>query len=742
MKREIPPSLQDLLAAERRGRLAAEKLLEVKQAELLRANRRLGEHARMLSREVIQRREEVKSVRSESEALKGQQAQAQKDLERANRQAVVAERRLWEALETIQDGFAVFNQRDQLLIANRSYLAMFDGLDGIRPGVTFGELLDLLVQEGVVDIGRQDPDDWRDFMLGRWNEEPIEPLVLKLWNDRYIKLLDRRGQDGDLVSLALDITETIRHEAEMEDARQRAEAAARAKAAFLANMSHEIRTPMNGVVGMAELLIESDLDEEQTLYAETIKNSAEALLVIINDVLDYSKIEAEKLVLHPEAFDLERAIHEVLVLLQPTATDKGLDLLVDYDMFLPTRFIADPGRVRQILTNLIGNAVKFTASGHVLVRVTGYQPDDATEFHLHVTVEDTGIGIAEDKLDLIFGEFSQVEDERNRKFEGTGLGLAITQQLVELMGGEIWVDSVPGEGSCFGFQLVIEPAEAGKDVDYALPPSLRTALIVDDLPINRMILEKQLTVMGLRVTTHRSAASALNDDPGRYDLILVDHDMHEMNGTTFAARLRDKGCRNPVILLTANPGHVSHAAGTETIFAVVQKPMLRRDLHQRLRDLGAAIEEAMDGARRAAPDPRRMRILAAEDNKTNQLVFSKMLKHLELDITFANNGREAVEKFRSLRPHLIFMDISMPEMDGKEATREIRKIERAEGLERVPICALTAHAMDGDDQGILEAGLDFYLTKPLRKQAITERIRAHVPEGVVIETEAAATAAE
>ncbi|WP_138468410.1 response regulator [Poseidonocella sp. HB161398] len=732
MKKAPNPSLQEMLATERRARLAAEQLLESKHAELTRANRRLGMHARQLTDEILQQRREVREVRSEAAALKGQASQAQKDLERAHRQATVAERRLWDALETIQDGFAVFNRRDQLLIANRAYLSLFDGLDGIRPGITYGELLQLLVDEGVVDIGAETPGSWLDMMLERWHGDRIEPMVLRLWNDTYVKLMDRRGQDGDLVSLVLDITDTIRYEREIEDARQRAEAAARAKAAFLANMSHEIRTPMNGVVGMSDLLIESDLDEEQRLYAETIKNSAEALLVIINDVLDYSKIEAEKLVLHPEPFDLERAIHEILVLLQSSAGEKGLDLLVDYDMFLPTRFVADPGRIRQILTNLIGNAVKFTVTGHVLVRVTGYHQEDGPFFNLHVTVEDTGIGIAADKLGLIFGEFSQVEDERNRKFEGTGLGLAITQQLVGMMGGEIWVDSVPGEGSCFGFQLTIPEVEPPVATDFSLPGGLHSAMVVDDLPINRMILEKQLTAMGLRVATYRSAMAALNDDPGRFDLVLFDNDMAEMDGLAFAARLRAKGGANPVILMTANPSHLdAHEADLQGIFAVVQKPMLRRDLHLRLHELADAISAA---AARPAPAARpRMRLLAAEDNKTNQLVFSKMIKQLDLDVTFANDGIEAVELFRSVAPHLVFMDISMPQMDGKEATRRIREIEARDGLERTPICALTAHAMEGDDQGILEAGLDFYLTKPLRRQEILDRIRAHVPEGIEID---------
>ena len=240
--------------------------------------------------------------------------------------------------------------------------------------------------------------------------------------------------DGGRVGLRVDITELKVQQAALETARSEAEAANRAKSAFLANMSHEIRTPMNGVVGMAELLCDTALNEEQRLFAETIRSSGEALLVIINDILDYSKIEAERLTLNPEPFDLERTIHEVTMLLQPKARAKGIDLLIDYDMFLPTRFVGDPGRLRQILTNLIGNAVKFTDAGHVLVRAIGLDGAEGAK-HLHITIEDTGIGIAPQNIDHIFGEFNQVESQQNRKFEGTGLGLAITRRLIELMGG-------------------------------------------------------------------------------------------------------------------------------------------------------------------------------------------------------------------------------------------------------------------------------------------------------------------
>ena len=725
-------NLQEMLAHERRGRLAAERLLELKSRELVKANRKLAEHAQVLSDEILEQREEVKSVRSEAEELKGRNTRAQADLERANRLAVTAERRLWDALETIEDGFAVFNTENRLVIANRAYLAIFDGVDGIVPGITYDALLDIILHEGLFDIGVQSPGDWRARMLQRWRDERVDPIIVKLWNERHLKLVDRRGQDGDMVSLALDISDTMRYEEQLREARDKAEAANRAKSAFLANMSHEIRTPMNGVVGMAELLCDSDLEEEQRLYAETIKSSGEALLVIINDVLDYSKIEAEKLTLHPEPFDLERAIHEIIVLLTPSAQDKGLVMLVDYDIFLPTRFIADPGRLRQVLTNLIGNAVKFTSDGHVLVRVTGMAEDRRPgRYQLHVSVEDTGIGIPEQMVDHIFGEFNQVEDDRNRKFEGTGLGLAITKQLVDLMSGEIWVESEVGKGSCFGFQVAFDAAEGAPLEGLQAPSRLRSALVIDDQQINRMILQKQLDAMGLEVTTCRSATEAMARHPETFDLILTDHQMPEMSGLELAEALRADGVTAPILLLTSNPAMARAPAAKAHLDAVLQKPLLRRELFQKLIEIGGSVPEPPqeEETQVESLEPRRMRVLAAEDNRTNQLVFTKMVKALDLDLRFANNGREAVELFTEFVPDLIFMDVSMPEMDGKAATRAIREIESEQGG-HVPICALTAHAMEGDGEDIMASGMDHYLTKPLRKPAIHKMIDDNRPQEV------------
>ncbi|WP_010142118.1 histidine kinase dimerization/phospho-acceptor domain-containing protein, partial [Oceanicola sp. S124] len=421
-------SLAGKLAEERRARLAAERLLELKQAELHAANRKLGRHAKLLSDQIHEKRAEVETVLSAHEKVKS-------DLDVAQQRIAVAERRLWLSIETIPDGFAFWDADGRMIAANRAWIRVFDGLEEITPGVTYMRTLQLATDEGVIDIGDTPPAQWRREMLTRWQAGNPEPRVIRLWNGQYVRLMDQRGHEGDIVSLALNITSAVRYERRLREARQKAEAANRAKSTFLANMSHEIRTPMNGVVGMADLLNDTVLTEEQRLYAETIRSSGEALLVIINDVLDYSKIEAERLQLHPVPFDLERCIHEVVLLLRPTAKEKGLALLIDYDLFTPTGFIGDPGRIRQVLTNLVGNAVKFTAHGHVLIRVVGLPRSDSDSVSVTVTVEDTGIGIAPDKAQIIFGEFNQADTDSSRQFEGTGLGLAISERLIKLMGG-------------------------------------------------------------------------------------------------------------------------------------------------------------------------------------------------------------------------------------------------------------------------------------------------------------------
>ncbi|WP_133486752.1 ATP-binding protein [Aliiroseovarius marinus] len=721
--------IEDILAQERRARMAAERLLAQKQAELSDANRILSLHALSLSDEITETREVV-------EEIKGENTQVRADLERANKEVVIAKRRLWDSLETIEDGFAVFDQTDRMIAANSAYLKPFDGLTCVAPGIRYVDILSIATEEGIVDIGDLRPLVWRDMMLARWHAPKRDPLNLRLWDGTHIRLIDRRSRDGDMVCLGLNITETITYQTKLKEARHRAEAANRAKSAFLANMSHEIRTPMNGVVSMAELMAEGELDDEQRLYVDTIRKSGEALLTIINDVLDYSKIEAAKLALHPEPFDLEKTILDVVTLLQPTVQEKGIQLSIDFDLFMPTKFMGDAVRLRQILTNLIGNAVKFTSEGHVLVRAIGLPADDDKDYRVHLSVEDSGIGIPKDKQAHIFGEFNQVEDERNRRYEGTGLGLAIVKRLVKLMDGEIWLESEEGEGSCFGFNISLPALEHVVEPNLPDAPGKAVLALTDGL--NKTILEKRLKALGFEVTLTSATANLMDMCHGAR-LVFVDEALCATASSVAnpLSALKSAYPDSTLILLTPPQKREPDCSCTAVTSYILHTPVLREVLFDTLSQISSAPKVLPEEPPQVDTQPedtvtpvdhtRAMRVLAAEDNKTNQLVFSKLVKSLNIDLRFANNGLEAVEAFLDFKPDLIFMDISMPEVDGKEATRRIRLIEQDQNMPRTRIVALTAHAMTGDAEEVMAFGLDNYLTKPLRKSVIFDEIMGSCP---------------
>jgi hypothetical protein len=701
----------DRLARERRARLQAERLLAQRSEELYSANRKLAEHAHALSHQVIEQRQA-------NEALAGRSDQAQAALQVATEKADIAERRLWDSLTAVEDGFAIFDQDWRLVLANRAYLATFDGLSDVAPGASYEAILRIAVDEGLVDLQTEDPDDWLDRMIARWEAPAIANIDLKLWNGAYVRLMDKRTPEGDIVSLALDITQTIARETELSEARDAAEAAARAKTAFLANMSHEIRTPMNGVVSMADMLRETDLTEEQRLYADTIRNSGDALLVIINDVLVYSKIDAEKLVLHPESFDLQAMVHEIFRLMQPGVQGKDLTLKLDYDIFLPGRMIGDQGRIRQILTNLIGNAVKFTDSGSVTVHVVGdplHHPQDRVP--LRIVIEDTGIGIPADMQAHIFGEFNQVESDANRQFDGTGLGLAISRKLVGLMGGEMWLESQPGVGSVFGFTIILDRDPDATDPPVTpLPDGQRRLHVIGQCDAMRDPLPGYL--LRLRADLSFGSAPPDADADTLSDVAVILLTDPDPPADTVAA-LRLQGFAGP-ILGCARSDPPPPIDGLVWLPPSISLNGLR---------MAMTSPPAVPAPPKAAA-PRKLTLLAAEDNKTNQLVFRTMLKTLDLDLTLVENGRDLVAAYERAPPDIVFTDISMPLMDGTAAAEAIRAHEASAGLPVVPIIAMTAHAMDDDRDRILRHGIDDYLTKPLNKTALHGCVRRHCPDGI------------
>ena len=540
-----------------------------------------------------------------------------------------------------------------------------------------------------------------------------------------------RALDESVSILEKSLTERDEREAALNSAREHAVKASQAKSEFLANMSHEIRTPMNGVIGMAELILETDLDEDQKMYAETISKSGSALLTIINDILNFSKIESGKLELEIAPFDLQTALEDVVTLLSAKACEKDVEITLRYDPELPRIFDGDVGRLRQIVTNVAGNALKFTLQGFVLIDVKGRKENGL--YQLTIEVSDTGIGIPPEKLDEIFDEFAQAEGAKNRKFEGTGLGLAISRKLAALMGGAITATSTEGQGSTFSITLpLVESANQGiSSVETPVDLDGRCILVVDDLEINRRILSERLTSWGVQVTLASNGRQALDlaDERNDFDVIIQDFNMPGMDGEQLAREIRQLPVHKntPLIVLSSIDQSLSVAAKAEIGQCdVLQKPIRSKSLRSALlQALQPNVQMTTVDDVKLVPDKtsaQEVRILIAEDNKTNALLLKSMLKDQNCELEFAINGEDAAEKFKYSTPDLVLMDMSMPVMDGVEATSIIRKWERETKQKARPIIALTANVLNEDMERCFSVGMNDFLSKPLSKKALLETI--------------------
>jgi len=564
-----------------------------------------------------------------------------------------------------------------------------------------------------------------------------------LWGNTIGDIIrDKTGKPKKIRAFVKDITRTRLQAKELMRAKDEAIAASHAKSEFLANMSHEIRTPMNGILGMAELLANSNIDNRQREYVNVINNSASALLTIINDILDFSKIEAGAFEIDPMPFDLKTSLNDVAAMLTSHAQEKDLELIINYPASMDTHFIGDGGRLRQVITNMVGNAIKFTEEGHIITDVKVSEPRDSIAF-VTLSVTDTGIGIEPEKLNHIFQKFTQADGSTTRVYGGTGLGLSISKAIVELMGGRMMARSVLGKGSTFSLRVPLQMDAKAKPRKYDTTIlNGKRALIVDDIGVNRSLLMEQLASWDIKSDSVKDGVEAITQLKNSvttdqcYDLILLDFLMPGMNGKELATIISETEdlAHIPIIMLSSCDQPISSQKLKDI---GIEKYLIKPARESRLYE---AIVSTLNLSQNPAPHSTKnvvadtpslvehqdkIEILVAEDFPLNRDVVSLMLADTHYEPIFATNGLEAVQLYKEEpnRFPIIIMDVSMPVMDGHEATSLIQAFEKDKGIISKPIIALTGHALKNDRDECLKSGMSDYLSKPVKQSELLEKLR-------------------
>ena len=630
-------------------------------------------------------------------------------------------------LETMKEGILVLDEDANIVEVNQAFVS------------TWGYTLDDIKGEPIQTIfhPRHRPRYTEEINQYKESGEPLAPDVVEIvdavdMNGRefpitYVYSEFLFGKERMFLVTVSDISDQERHKRELIEAKNMAELAAEAKAIFLANMSHEIRTPMNGVMGLLDLVGDTDLDSQQSSLVRTAKVSAESLLNVLNDILDISKIEAGKIDLEQTEFEIDSVLEEVVTLFHVAALDKGLELSCYIDPSLDRRVIGDPTRIRQIASNIIGNAVKFTHEGEVEVRVE-VKAEHSDRYSVAIVVRDTGIGMSENALKTLFDPFSQGDSSTTRKFGGTGLGMAISRQLIELMDGKIEATSEPGVGTIFRVEMDLSHS-AKREARYRNASQLpkTNILVVDDNATNRAIISAYLANWNIDFSVAKSVKDALDileeNDPNTFDICLTDYHMPDADGIDLARAIGDRNLAPSMMtaLLSSSAAEVSSMREVG-ISMSINKPIRQKelfDLIARCRDVNlkqeeevSEVEETLDG-----------RVLLVEDNKVNQLVAQSLLEKLGLDVDVAVDGEKALDAMRKNEYDLILMDCLMPVMDGYQATKARRQYESENNLPRIPIVALTANAMSGDREKCLDAGMDDFLSKPIKLDDMKQKLQ-------------------